>query len=1162
MKKLSILCLAVSLLLTASCSKEELSNETGGLYTLTGVVEENTPITRVGFDLENNGSFFWNSGDAIAVGASSLAKYTTACNDKSTSATFTGYSPASGYAVYPWERAQSISGNELTYEFESEYNYTTVDADFFSGMSVDMPMWAKVEGSTLAFKHLGGIFAFKFPNLKAGDNQVFTLTANSKISGVFTANLSDSEPIFETSTEGVQDADKKVTINFSLVSDADAVFYVPVPVGTYSLKVEIQNGEDTYSQEYKNLAVARRSIRYTTLSSHSLQGSEAKEVESASDVTSAMEYYTNVVLNEIESQSANSTVSIELPKKSENSEVAHSLSIGSIDGNTETIEIKESDSDNEGNSISELVISVPTTEDAKKLVIDMPNTTVSILVNGMNNLTLDEVIASTAESTLIVSKGVTINTLKVRQGNVSIEEGGKVENITIAEENTAEVTYVTYAGAEAKKVAYVATFYGLKTALADNATTEINLLMDIETSEQIEVLYNIIINGNNKKLIYTGDKRAINVASSTNGANLTINDLTVEFNSSYSERGIQYATSGKLELNNVTVESEVVTYVVNFPSVSSGATVTITNSKLKGLIALNIWGENMTFNVTNTELTSVDKNSVENYAAVSLSYDGINGANGTTVNIEGGSITATDENEQPSTAVINSTATGVVNISSTTQVTGAVKNPVALVLYEGANEFYSCFTLKDAIETVLAEKVTGKASVKVIKDIMDLDADETITIPSGKTLVIDLNNHTVAGISDQTGANRNMFDVRGTLIIKNGSVTIKHEGENMAWNNSTNVFNVTDGGVLTIENATVENLGGSDMGFCVHLNNWGEVTLNATNVTFKSNYVGIRAFNSGNDKNNITLAGCNILTGNSCIWVHNYTAADFGNDETKAAAAAERLNFNFTNTTIARTNASKSLVRFGFTDAIYYSDIEMTEVVAGSEAALAWAFAHGKNVILNNNITLNSSITVPVEAVITFDLNGKTISQTSDTPVSMITNNGNLTIKDSSNGSGKIDFTFNGTVNNGVAANAISNRGTLLVEGGEISNTGTDNQIGYAIDNYNGSTLTVNGGKITASGSSYYDGIRLFCGSSETTVTVNNGDISTIWAQNPSENKAAEVKGTVIINGGIVGTTYYENYTTVKVKSGITTTVTPYGEGSNNTTTTTEGEYTVYSFTH
>lgn len=377
--------------------------------------------------------------------------------------------------------------------------------------------------------------------------------------------------------------------------------------------------------------------------------------------------------------------------------------------------------------------------------------------------------------------------------------------------------------------------------------------------------------------------------------------------------------------------------------------------------------------------------------------------------------------------------------------------------------------LTSAIESVLGG---NSAIIEVVEDITDLDADNTITIPNGKTLVLDLKDYTVAGISDQTGSNRNMFDVRGNLTVKNGTMTIKHTGTNMAWNNSTNVFNVTAGGVLNIEKATIENLGGSDMAFCVHLNNWGEVTLNAEDVTFKSTYVGIRAFNSGYDMNNITLTDCNILTVSSCIWVHNYTVADFSNDNDKATAAAQRLNFNFTNTEIARTNGSKSLVRFGFTDAIYYSNIEMTEVVAGTEAALAWAFTHGKDVIINNNITLTSGVTVPTDAEITLDLNGCTIGQEIEctNSYSMITNKGNLEIK----GKGTISFEDLGAgpTDSSWGTYTIRNEGKLvvsldetegyLVNKGPKNFSGTGDPIAYVIDNHNSGEVTINSGNISS----------------------------------------------------------------------------------------------------
>ena len=233
-------------------------------------------------------------------------------------------------------------------------------------------------------------------------------------------------------------------------------------------------------------------------------------------------------------------------------------------------------------------------------------------------------------------------------------------------------------------------------------------------------------------------------------------------------------------------------------------------------------------------------------------------------------------------------------------------------------------------------------------------------------------------------------------------------------------------------------------------------------------------------------------------------------------------------------------------------------VVVATAAELSEALAAGKDVVLNDDVVVTETISIPADANMTLNLNGNDITGTFANPVSLITNNGDLTIE----GEGEISVTFSGPANNGVAMNAISNRGNLTINGGTISNTGTGNQIGYAIDNYNGSKLTINGGEITASGSTYYDAIRLFCGSKETVVTVNGGEISSIWAQNPSANKATEVKGTVVVNGGDITTVYYENYTTVKVADGVTTTVTPFGAGSDNTTSAPVGGYTVYSFVH
>ena len=197
--------------------------------------------------------------------------------------------------------------------------------------------------------------------------------------------------------------------------------------------------------------------------------------------------------------------------------------------------------------------------------------------------------------------------------------------------------------------------------------------------------------------------------------------------------------------------------------------------------------------------------------------------------------------------------------------------------------------------------------------------DPTITVAAGKESTIDLGGFTLSATSTQTGKNYNMIDVRGTLTVKNGTITTKHEGDNMAWNNSTNVFNVTAGGVLNLEGVTAKNLGGSDMAFVAHLNNWGEVTLNVENSTLESTYIAVRVFNSGNDMNNVTIKN-STLKGKYCFWVHNYTKEDFGTEE-KALAHQALLNFDIFNgtNTFEFTNSYGAAALYGFTNSIYFT---------------------------------------------------------------------------------------------------------------------------------------------------------------------------------------------------------------------------------------------------
>ncbi len=246
---------------------------------------------------------------------------------------------------------------------------------------------------------------------------------------------------------------------------------------------------------------------------------------------------------------------------------------------------------------------------------------------------------------------------------------------------------------------------------------------------------------------------------------------------------------------------------------------------------------------------------------------------------------------------------------------GAINGEV-YVKVANAEEFYTSFADENVDKIILSEDlVLGQSATRA--------ADPSLKIASGKTLVLDLNGKKLSATSTQTGKNYDMIDVRGTLTVKNGTIECKHTGENMGWSASTNIFNITAGGILNLEGVTAKNLGGSDMAFVAHLNNWGDATLNVDNSTLESTYIAVRAFNSGYDMNNITIEN-STLKGKYCFWVHNYKGAgdSVGTDET--------LNLDILNGTNTFEYTGKAPILYGFANPIYY-DAEGTVVVSNTD---------------------------------------------------------------------------------------------------------------------------------------------------------------------------------------------------------------------------------------
>lgn len=206
-------------------------------------------------------------------------------------------------------------------------------------------------------------------------------------------------------------------------------------------------------------------------------------------------------------------------------------------------------------------------------------------------------------------------------------------------------------------------------------------------------------------------------------------------------------------------------------------------------------------------------------------------------------------------------------------------------------------------------------------------------------------------------------------------------------------------------------------------------------------------------------------------------------------------------------------------------DVEYKSLQAAIDAAQA-----GETITVLRDVTLTEGVTIAADDEITLDLNGKTITgaPAEAAAYAVITNKGSLTIS----GEGAVVCNHTLTGSTSYAVNTITNSGALTIDGATIENKSTaSNQIGYAIDNNSGTAdavVVIESGTVTVSGSNYYDGIRQFCNSTtnENSVTVNGGEVSSIWLQNPSDGSSdrntKDVNGSVTIANGTVDALYLE----------------------------------------
>lgn len=468
MKKILFTSLAVLGLGMAGCSNEDLGVAKSGVDEVRATMGDADSRTAM-----NGNSVVWSADDAIgifATGGNASAytnnKYTLSTGVGSKDAGFLGHLEGQNpvkkaAAFYPYDEGASYDGSKISLTLKDTYTYK-------EGENNGAPMACLINDdaqSTLSFKNAGALMSVTVNNIPADYTWVkLTSTATQEkttppvIAG--SAQIAFAEGTPTLTIPGIEGS-TSVTINFTAGSVTNKTFYFPLPVADYPA-LELSIGSTSKSEVLKTKALkAERNGRYTTtITFDEVSGSVPTTVESVSGVAAALANTNSVSVTDVASSESSPTVSI--PKKETPAENV-SISFENI-STTSAVAIKEDGTS--GTAPENVLVSVPQLETAPKFEINLPASTVTLAANG-ETATYDEVTATTAENTLVIGKGVTVNTLKVKAGNVRVNSGAKIGAISRENGNTSTVIIYKEEGAALPDLSNTSAFEVVDAAIAD-----------------------------------------------------------------------------------------------------------------------------------------------------------------------------------------------------------------------------------------------------------------------------------------------------------------------------------------------------------------------------------------------------------------------------------------------------------------------------------------------------------------------------------------------------------------------------------------------------------------------------------------------------------------------------------------------------------------------
>ena len=153
--------------------------------------------------------------------------------------------------------------------------------------------------------------------------------------------------------------------------------------------------------------------------------------------------------------------------------------------------------------------------------------------------------------------------------------------------------------------------------------------------------------------------------------------------------------------------------------------------------------------------------------------------------------------------------------------------------------------------------------------------NNTITVPAGKTVTLDLNGKTISytsstGAGDQAIRNEGILLIKDSSVNKNGKITFESTTPSASYGYSTStIINV---GTLTVESGTVENTTTGGASYAID-NAWytTDVALTVSGGKITAKGIAVRqCLFSDRAKNTINITGGELEGGTAGLQLHNY----------------------------------------------------------------------------------------------------------------------------------------------------------------------------------------------------------------------------------------------------------------------------------------------------